>query len=472
MSTTVSSIPAAQRTAPPTSAAMGPSVANSLASSTNAVVGTPGAGLSATQPHNNSNNTSAASSSMHQQQPQPRAHRPIVALGPDLLATYKVINEKFYANKRKNKAMGDDPGKPRAVHNDGFDDEHGNYVVQIGEEIAQRYIVREVLGKGSFGVVVKAYDQRRDEQVAVKVIRNRPQFFTQARVEIDILTRLNEAAGGEPALPHTIVKLRKYFTWKDHLCLVFELLSFNLYDLIKFTKFQGVSLNLIRKFTAQLLRTLDFLRVGIPQRPVIHCDLKPENILLVNSKRSAIKVIDFGSSCFETKKMFKYIQSRFYRSPEVILTLNYGVAIDMWSLGCILYELHTGVPIFDGKSELDQLVKMQALLGPLPVEMVESSPKRDALFENKAGTYTLRPPQNGSMPPSRTLNSALSNIIARRSGQAGHGAQDYVDYVSLIQAMLQYQPSQRITPHAAMEHPFVRNVATTATNSADGGQGA
>jgi len=89
------------------------------------------------------------------------------------------------------------------------------------------------------------------------------------------------------------------FEYKGHQCIVFEALSFNLYDVLSYTRFQGVSLNLIRKFGKQLLATLTFLStVGI-----IHCDLKPENILLRSPKRSAIKVIDFGSACFEHERV-------------------------------------------------------------------------------------------------------------------------------------------------------------------------
>lgn len=82
-----------------------------------------------------------------------------------------------------------------------------------------------------------------------------------------------------------------------------------------------------------------------PSFQIIHCDLKPENILLAQPNRSAIKVIDFGSSCFQDKRMYTYIQSRFYRAPEVILGLPYGPPIDMWSTGCILVELYTGTSV-------------------------------------------------------------------------------------------------------------------------------
>lgn len=122
---------------------------------------------------------------------------------------------------------------------------------------------------------------------------------------------------------------------------------------------------------------------------VIHCDLKPENILLRHPKRCFIKIVDFGSSCKSHDPPFSYVQSRFYRSPEILLGLKYGVPIDMWSLGehhalhspctpapphrclrhscagrelrlagCILVELHTGEPLFAGLDEFDQLIKI------------------------------------------------------------------------------------------------------------------
>lgn len=91
------------------------------------------------------------------------------------------------------------------------------------------------------------------------------------------------------------VRLERWFEHRHHLCLVFELLSYNLYDLIRNTNFRGVSLNLIRKFAVQIISALQFL--SSPGVSIIHCDLKPENILLRNPKRTAIKIIDFGSSC-------------------------------------------------------------------------------------------------------------------------------------------------------------------------------
>ena len=136
----------------------------------------------------------------------------------------------------------------------------------------------------------------------------------------------------------------------------------NLYEFIKNNNFQGVSLGLIRRFAIQILASLRSMR----KLRIIHCDLKPENILLKQSNKSGIKVIDLGSSCFVDERVYTYIQSRFYRSPEVILGLPYGTPIDMWSFGCILAELYTGYPIFPGENEQEQLLCIMEICGRPP----------------------------------------------------------------------------------------------------------
>lgn len=88
---------------------------------------------------------------------------------------------------------------------------------------------------------------------------------------------------------------------------------------------------------------------------IVHCDLKPENILLKKHNKSGIKVIDFGSSTYENEQFYTYIQSRFYRAPEIMLGIKYTPAIDMWSFGCILYELFVGTPLFPGEDEKEQM---------------------------------------------------------------------------------------------------------------------
>ncbi|KAF6778272.1 hypothetical protein AHF37_02299 [Paragonimus kellicotti] len=187
--------------------------------------------------------------------------------------------------------------------------------VRTGDVWHDRYKILALIGKGTFGQVVRALDEHTGEEVAIKVIKNKRSFLQQAEVEIKLLREMsafqvNEQMAVEVGANY-IVNLKAHFNHHGHLCLVFELLSYNLYDLLVNTNYRGVSLNLTRKFAQQLCAALVFL--SRPDVQVIHCDLKPENILLVNPKRSAIKVIDFGSSCHVSEKVYQYIQSRFYR---------------------------------------------------------------------------------------------------------------------------------------------------------------
>jgi dual specificity tyrosine-phosphorylation-regulated kinase 1 len=173
-----------------------------------------------------------------------------------------------------------------------------------GERLNDRYVVETQLGKGSFGRVVKCFDQKEQVYVAVKIVKSKQPFFVQAQIEIEILRTLNQ----EDAEKWNVVRLKDTFLHHNHQCLVFELLSLNLFDLLQSTNFRGVSLSLIAKFARQLLVTLNYLANkqsprGNGQVGVIHCDLKPENILLRTAKRSAIKVIDFGSACFAHDKV-------------------------------------------------------------------------------------------------------------------------------------------------------------------------
>ena len=268
-----------------------------------------------------------------------RMQAPVVKLSIKLIDTYNHINQVYY-QKQKEKGIKE------------WDDKNYNYIIAEGDTVDNgRYRLIKVIGAGSFGQVVKAIDtQQGNVEVAIKVIKSIPAFHQQAKMEVELLEYLNTL---DPAsfggMDPNIVHLKAHFVHKGHMCLVFELLSYNLYDLLRLTKFRGVSLNLVRKFAKQIIASL----MVLAQSNIIHCDLKPENILLRHPKRSAIKLIDFGSSCRDSKgPVYTYIQSRYYRAPEVILGTRYGMAIDMWSLGCTLIEMHTGEPLFGGANEV------------------------------------------------------------------------------------------------------------------------
>ena len=129
----------------------------------------------------------------------------------------------------------------------------------------------------------------------------------------------------------------------------------------------GLRLKLIRNYAIQILQSLKILR----EHSIVHCDLKPENIMLDDSHYPKIKLIDFGSSCFEKDQIYTYIQSRFYRAPEIMLGICYTSAIDMWSLGCVLAELFTGFPLFPGENEPEQMSLIMEVNGIPPVELIK-----------------------------------------------------------------------------------------------------
>ena len=175
------------------------------------------------------------------------------------------------------------PGIIGGPNNCGYDDDQGSYTHIAHDHLAYRYEVLKVIGKGSFGQVVKAYDHKSHHHVALKMVRNEKRFHRQAQEEIRILEHLRKQ---DKDNTFNIIHMYDHFTFRSHTCITFELLSINLYELIKKNKFQGFSLQLVRKFAHSLLQCLDLLF----RNKIIHCDMKPENVLLKQQGRSGIKV--------------------------------------------------------------------------------------------------------------------------------------------------------------------------------------
>ena len=274
-------------------------------------------------------------------------------------------------------------GNP-AIPNCGYDDERDDYREVIGDHLAYRYEIISQLGKGAFGKVLKCYDHKENMHVAIKVVRNARRFHKQAAVELRILQLLKDRRIADT------VTLLYHFTFREHVCLVCELLGSNLFDYLKLNKFKGFPLQWVRSIGKRLVNIM----VELQGCEIIHCDLKPENILFTDSTKAAIKLIDFGSSCFNSEQMYTYIQSRFYRAPEIILGAPYSLPIDIWSLGCLLAELYTGRPLFPGENESDQLLSIMQLLGLPPVDLLASASKRSQFFR-QSGEPKITPNSRG-----------------------------------------------------------------------------
>ncbi|KAM0788381.1 hypothetical protein ACM66B_001520 [Microbotryomycetes sp. NB124-2] len=367
----------------------------------------------------------------------PLDHRDALALYNRSLTPYEQDEIRQYesvyfvgaqADKKRNAL--DNP-----TNNFGYDDERGDYLVITHDHIQYRYEIMDVLGKGSFGQVLQCRDHKTGEMVAIKIIRNKKRFHHQALVEIKVLENLVK---WDPEEKHFVIRMVDSFTWRGHLCIVTELLSINLYELVKANNFAGFSTTLIRRFTIQILGSLSLLR----HHRVVHCDLKPENILLKHPAKSAIKVIDFGSSCFEHEKVYTYIQSRFYRSPEVILGMNYHMAIDMWSLGCIIAEMFTGYPIFPGENEQEQLGCIMEVMGVPDKYLIDRSSRKRLFFDS---TGAPRPVVNSKGRRRRPGTKSLAHVLKT----------DDDLFVDFIAKCLIWDPERRLKPDAALRHPWI-----------------
>ncbi|OMP81810.1 Dual specificity protein kinase YAK1 [Diplodia seriata] len=401
---------------------------------------------------------------------------PLQALTTHLPATYRICNPNFkYESSRNPRRVLTKPSK--GVKNDGYDNEDSDYILYVNDILGSeesghknRYLILDVLGQGTFGQVVKCQNLRTQEVVAVKVIKNRTAYFNQSMMEVSVLDLLNKQMDKND--DHHLLRLKDTFIHRQHLCLVFELLSVNLYELIKQNQFRGLSTTLVRVFAQQLLNGLALLG----KAKLIHCDLKPENILLKNLESPIIKIIDFGSACDERQTVYTYIQSRFYRSPEVLLGLPYSAAIDMWSLGCIVVELFLGLPLFPGSSEYNQVARITEMLGLPPTWMLEMGKQSGEFFEkvqDEFGRKTWRlksmeqySREHGSKEqPSKKYFSAttLPEIIKnypmpRKNMKPAEIEREMANrhaFIDFAQGLLNLNPLERWTPNQAKMHPFI-----------------
>lgn len=176
---------------------------------------------------------------------------------------------------------------------------------------------------------------------------------------------------------------------------------------------------------------------------MIHCDLKPENVLFRRGDTSRVKVVDFGSGCFLEGGGFSYVQSRFYRAPEVIIGMPYGYPIDMWSLGCMLAELYCGMPLFPGLDENEQLEFINLVMGSLPERMLAKAKKKKQFYKPDGSIICSS--------RSRIKNGAMKRVLLKELVNT-----DDSDFLHFIEACLRLDPYERITPDDALKHPFIQ----------------
>ncbi|XP_012710585.2 homeodomain-interacting protein kinase 3 isoform X1 [Fundulus heteroclitus] len=329
------------------------------------------------------------------------------------------------------------------------------------------YEVLDFLGRGTFGQVVKCWKRGTGEVVAVKILKNHPSYARQGQIEVGILARLS----GENADEHNLVRAFECFQHRSHTCLVFEMLEQNLYDFLKQNKFSPLPLKVIRPVLEQVATALKKLK----SMGLIHADLKPENIMLVDPVRQPyrVKVIDFGSASHVSKAVCStYLQSRYYRAPEIILGLPFCEAIDMWSLGCVIAELFLGWPLYPGALEYDQIRYISQTQG-LPGEHLLNTGTKTARFfckesDSPYAAWRLKSTDEHetetgmkSKEARKYIFSCLDDIAHVNLMMNLEGCDllaekaDRREFVGLLKKMLLIDAEDRIAPAEALTHPFV-----------------
>uniref|UniRef100_A0A8C6MFZ5 non-specific serine/threonine protein kinase n=1 Tax=Nothobranchius furzeri TaxID=105023 RepID=A0A8C6MFZ5_NOTFU len=333
--------------------------------------------------------------------------------------------------------------------------------------MSSSYEVLEFLGRGTFGQVAKCWKRGTNEIVAIKILKNHPSYARQGQIEVGILNRLS----AENADEYNFVRSYECFQHKGHTCLVFEMLEQNLYDFLKHSKFSPLPLRHIRPILQQVATAL----MKLKSLGLIHADLKPENIMLVDPIRQPyrVKVIDFGSASHVSKAVCStYLQSRYYRAPEIILGLPFCEAIDMWSLGCVIAELFLGWPLYPGASEYDQIRYISQTQG-LPAEYLLSAGTKTSRFfhrgpDSSYPLWRLKTPSEHeiemgikSKEARKYIFNCLDDMMQVNMSSHLEGTDmlaekaDRREFIDLLKRMLRLDADKRITPTKTLGHPFV-----------------
>ncbi|MCD7468588.1 hypothetical protein HAX54_006948 [Datura stramonium] len=322
----------------------------------------------------------------------------------------------------------------------GFE-ESKDLPIVLNSIIAGRYYVTEYLGSAAFSKVIQAHDMHTGSDVCLKIIKNDKDFFDQSLDEIKLLKFVNK---NDPCDEHHILRLYDYFYHQEHLFIVCELLRANLYEFQKYNRESDLepyfTMSRLQTITRQCLEALVFLHnLGI-----IHCDLKPENILIKSYRRCEIKVIDLGSSCFQSDSLSLYVQSRSYRAPEVILGLPYDAKIDLWSLGCILGELCSGEVLFPNEAVVMLLARVIGMLGPIDMDMLERGQETHKYFTKDYDLYHINED-----------TSLLEYIIPEETSLEHQLSVSDPLFLDFVRKLLAINPQKRPTAKEALGHPWL-----------------
>ncbi|XP_027131748.1 homeodomain-interacting protein kinase 2-like [Larimichthys crocea] len=337
-----------------------------------------------------------------------------------------------------------------------------------GTTLGNFHKVESILGEGGFGYVTQCLNLKTNKHEAIKIMKSSHKTIQQARLEICILKRLRCLN------PDTcnIVRWNGFFFDQDRICLNFDLMDLSLYSYLKERNFEGLTTTELRPVIAQLATALSHLRsIGL-----VHADLKPDNVMIVDRHQTPLQVrlIDFGlSHPVATVKPGPWIQTLWYRAPEVTLHLPFNDAIDMWSLGITAAELSTGYPLYPGNTDYDVLRFIFGTQGQPSDNVLDRGLKTGYYFDrdqtNGQQHWTFKSPEDFAEQTGiyavdtreyRLENlDALVHVMEEETERTHQGL-----LADLIKRMLHLDPDARIKPLEVLHHPFF---SITSSSSAD-----
>ncbi|XP_063985375.1 cyclin-dependent kinase-like 4 [Diachasmimorpha longicaudata] len=289
----------------------------------------------------------------------------------------------------------------------------------------------EVVGEGSYGIVMKCKHRDTGQIVAIKKFLETEEDVHVRKMayrEIRMLKKLHH---------DNLVKMIEVFRRRKRFYLVFEYLDHTVLDELEAAS-GGLGPHVSKRHIFQVVRGLNFCHTN----HIMHRDVKPENILV--SPNGVIKLCDFGFARFVSgpnESCTDYVATRWYRAPELLVgDSRYGRPVDVWALGCLYAEMVTGDPLFPGESDVDQLFQITKVLGGL-------CSKHQAMINRGFSGYPNRHSRRSSTDDSHsTINIArpLRSLFPKWSPLA-------IDFLSHC---LRLDPDMRPSCGALLQHQF------------------
>ncbi|XP_034548121.1 homeodomain-interacting protein kinase 1-like isoform X2 [Notolabrus celidotus] len=325
------------------------------------------------------------------------------------------------------------------------------------------YSIMDFIGEEVFGKVAKCWRLDTKKIVVIKILKDDPALLQDSETEESILKYVSVLNADS----HNLVRFFEKFQFMGQMCLVFEMLDMNLFDLLKETDWKPLSLPAIRPIAQQLLVALAALK-GLN---ILHMDIKPDNVTLVHTDLPVrVRLIDFGSAITADQvQRGLVVQSIGYRAPEISLGLPYTEAIDVWGVGCILACLFLSDNLFPVHCEYLMMKYIVEILGQPEDQLLQAGMYTQCFFIEeeaaaKGSSWRFMTPEeftvaNNVQPEEPVehpnLPSSLNALVHMFPPESHAELRDRVLFVDLLKGLLHLDGDQRMTASQGLQHPFI-----------------